>query len=215
MVHFQNTGTATAENVVVKDTLDDNLDWSTLLPVYMSAQGQVTLEQVGSRKVATFTFNNINLPTATSEPVTSNGLLTYSIRIKSGMPIGTQFKNQSSIYFDYNEPVRTNQTLNTLGSSGGITNVNMVPSAGNNSFSIFPNPANNSFNATINSDFAGAADMKISDISGKALISKTVVLQKGAQTMSIDISQLSPGIYFVNLSQNGTSQTQKLVVIKS
>ncbi len=214
MVHFQNTGTFQAENIVVIDTLDDNLDWTTLSPVYMSAQCQVTVDQKATKKVATFTFNNINLPPSNSQPVTSNGLLSYSIKTRSGLPLGTQFKNSASIYFDYNAPVKTNQTLNTLGSSP--VNVNSTTtSAVNNSFTIYPNPATSTFNAIINSDVAGSANLNITDVSGKTMINKTIFILKGAQTLKIDVSQLAPGVYLVNFNQNGKMQTQKLVVVKS
>jgi type IX secretion system substrate protein len=139
-------------------------------------------------------------------------MLYYSIHTKSGLAAGTQFKNQASIYFDYNAPVRTNQTLNTLGE---IAKVNTVASVPNSSFSIYPNPASTAFTAVINSDIAGSVQMRISDISGKTLINKTIQVQTGAQTVTVDINEFTPGIYLVNLSQNGKSQTQKLVVIKS
>jgi uncharacterized repeat protein (TIGR01451 family) len=215
MVHFQNTGTGTAENVVVKDTLDNNLNWTTLVPVFNSNQGQVTLAQSGPYKIATFTFNHINLPASSSEPVTSNGMFMYSIHTKPGLPVGSTFKNSASIYFDYNAPVKTNQTINTLGKAAPTKIDNVTTANSNLSFSVYPNPAANSCNAIINSDVAGSADMKIADLSGKTLISKTIQVQQGAQTVSLDITPLAPGIYFVNFTQNGKTQTQKLVVIKS
>jgi uncharacterized repeat protein (TIGR01451 family) len=212
-VHFQNTGTYQAENIRVVDTLDGNLDWTSLTPIYTSAPCQVTVDQSGSRKVATFQFYNINLPPASTEPVTSNGMLTYSIKTKSGLPLGTQFRNSASIYFDYNTPVKTNQTLNTLGTTPENTG-NTASPAKTSSFTIYPNPASTAFKAIINSDATGAANMEITDISGKSVFTKEINVVKGIQTLPVDISQLSPGFYFVSFNQNGKSQTQKLVVIK-
>ena len=212
MVHFQNTGTYHAENIRVVDTLDDNLDWTTLVPLTMSTQCHVTVDQVGTRRVATFMFNNINLPPVSQEPVASNGMLSYSIRQKHGLPLGTTFKNSASIYFDYNAPVKTNQTLNTLGSAR--TGVSNNTSAPNNSFIVFPNPASTSFSAIINSNTAGAAFLTVSDVTGKTLMSREVIIQKGAQNIAVNVNQLSAGVYFVNFRQNNQSQTQKLVVIK-
>ncbi len=212
-VHFQNTGTYRAENIRVVDTLDGNLDWTSLIPIYTSAPCQVTVDQSGSRRVATFQFSNINLPPSSSEPIASNGILTYSIKTRSGLPLGTQFKNTASIYFDYNTPVKTNQTLNTLGTAPENTATTTSP-AKNSSFTIYPNPASSAFKAIINSDAAGAASMNITDVSGKNVFSKSINVVKGAQTLPVDVSQLAPGFYFVNFSQNGKSQTQKLVVIR-
>lgn len=213
MVHFQNTGGYMAENVRVVDTLDDNLDWTTLDVVYMSHHGHVTVDMAGTRKVATFMFNNINLPTMSAEPVMSNGLVSFSIKTRSGLALGTQFKNKASVYFDSYVPVTTNQTLNTLGSAPVRVSANEV--ASNNSFTLYPNPANASFSAVINCDKAGTASMSITDMMGKTIVNRNITVQKGAQTLTQDISQMAAGIYFVNFLQDGKMQTSKLVVIKS
>jgi uncharacterized repeat protein (TIGR01451 family) len=213
MVHFQNTGSSAAQNIIIVDTLDNNLNWTSLRPVYMSAPCKVTMQQVASYKIVKFTFNNINLPTQTSSPMGSNGMLTYTIKTNSGLPLGTQFRNHASIYFDYNAPVTTNTTLNTLGASS-TTAVNNPSIEKTNSFTVYPNPANKDFYAQVNSSAVASAEMYISDITGKILISKTITLQQGTQTISTDVTQLAPGMYFVNLTQNGKIQTAKLVIMK-
>ena len=212
MVHFQNTGTASAQNVIVIDTIDANLNWTSLRPEYLSAPCKVTLQQYGATRIATFTFHNINLPTKAASPMLSNGMFTYTIKTNSGLPLGTHFNNRASIYFDYNAPVMTNSTLNTLGATSLSVN-NAVP-AKPDAFTVYPNPASGTFYAVINSNSTAAANMKVMDISGKVLISKTINLQKGKQTISTDINQLSAGVYLVNLDENGKMMTQKLVIIK-
>jgi len=213
MVHFQNTGAEAAQNVIVVDTIDNNLNWTSLRPEYMSAACKVTLQQVGIYKIATFTFNNINLPTNTTSPMLSNGMFTYTIKTNSGLAVGTQFRNHASIYFDGNAPFTTNTTLNTLGSTGSTATNNIQP-VNVNSFVVYPNPANMNFYSTINSSNAATAQMEVMDVTGKTLISKTIAIQAGTQTISTDVSQLAPGMYFVNLNQNGKMQTAKLVIMK-
>ncbi len=210
MVHFQNTGTYMAQNIVVLDTLDNNLDWTSLKPVYQSAKCKVTMTQTGSVKVAQFTFDNINLPTATSDPVRSNGLFTYTIKTRPGLPGGTQFKNSASIYFDYNAPVKTNTTVNTLGSTLAVNQSTVKEGT----FTVYPNPASQGFNAVINSAEAGKGSLEVYDITGKMLLSENIVLQAGVQTIAKDVSQIAPGVYFVTLRSGGKAQTQKLVIIK-
>ena len=212
MIHFQNTGDAMTDNIMIADTLDDNLDWTSLKPEFMSAPCQVTLTQVGTKKIAQFMFNHIDLPTSASDEVRSNGMLTYSIHTKNGLSVGSQFRNKASIYFDYNAPVVTNTTLNTLGSLP--TKVNNVPAAANTAFSVFPNPANETFKAIIVSDASGKADLTIADVAGRVVMNRTLSLQAGTQTMSVDVSQFASGVYFVSLNQNGKVQTQKLVIVK-
>ena len=107
----------------------------------------------------------------------------------------------------------TNTTLNTLGRTA-TTKTNPVPAVGYNSLAVYPNPANNSFNAIINSDQACNANLKVADVTGKVLIAKTIALQKGNQSMPTDVNTLTPGLYFVTLTENGQLQTQKLVIMK-
>ena len=209
MVHFQNVGTYEAQNVVVRDTLDPHLDWTTLSPVYMDHKGTVDMDEQGR---VTFTFNDIDLPPASSEPFTSNGMLSYTIKTKRGLPLGTQFKNKASIYFDFNPPIITNTTLNTLSWPQMVNNVNKPELL--SSFSLYPNPADGVCYATINSDIVVFAEIRIIDITAKTMVNKTVSLQKGQQIITLDISQLNPGVYFVSLYGLGSPQTKKLVILK-
>ena len=82
-------------------------------------------------------------------------------------------------------------------------------------YTIYPNPANATFSAVINCDKAGTASMSITDMMGKTIVNRNITVQKGAQTLTQDISQMAAGIYFVNFLQDGKMQTSKLVVIKS
>ena len=207
MVHFQNTGTYYAERVEVIDTLDPSLDWTTLHPVFESHNCVVTMNESG---VVKFTFDHIHLPYSPTYPVTSNGMFTYTIKTRHGLAIGTQIHNSASIYFDYNDPIMTNRTLNTIGSNVGVPYV--APDEA--SFYVYPNPADKSCFAVINSEVAGDANMKLMDITGKVIINNMIALQSGKQTVSIDISKLTPGMYFVVLNNAGKTETQKLVIMK-
>ncbi len=209
MVHFQNTGTWYAQNIVVIDTLDADLDWSSLRPVFESHKCQVTISEAG---VAKFTFSNINLPAQMYDDLRSNAMFTYTIKTKRGLNIGTQFKNRAAIYFDYNAPIYTNTTVNTLGFPESVPPV--AAPENNGSFALYPNPANNTFNIIINNTNNGTYGMRVSDITGKTMIQRSIELQKGTQTLNVDAAALSSGIYFVTIAGNDKIQTQKLVIIK-
>ena len=116
---------------------------------------------------------------------------------------------------------------NACGSINAKFSVNILPAGACNSsitnitigighieFEIYPNPASQTFNAVINSDEAGDANVNLSDITGKVMMSKTITIQKGAQTITTDASQLAPGIYFVTVNNHGKVQTQKLVIMR-
>jgi uncharacterized repeat protein (TIGR01451 family) len=104
-VRFQNMGTDTAFNIVVRDTLSDQLDVSSLEIIGASHPYQFNLKD---NKYAAWTFNDILLPdNKTNEPA-SHGYITYRIKPKSTLQSGEKIYNSASIYFDFNLPVQTN-----------------------------------------------------------------------------------------------------------
>jgi uncharacterized repeat protein (TIGR01451 family) len=208
MVHFQNTGTYMAQNIVVIDTLDANLDWKTLTPVYQSAPCQVDLSTAG---VVKFVFNNIDLPYFdVYHELSSCGMLTYTIKQRPGLSIGTQIKNKASIYFDYNAPIVTNTTLNTLWYPTEVAKVAETEGF----FSLYPNPAANAYSIKTNTDADGKAVLSVADLTGRTVATTTMQVSRGTQVFNQSTNGLAAGVYFVTLSLNGATQTQKLVVIK-
>jgi surface protein len=113
-VRFQNTGSDVAYKVVVRDTLDLNLDIATIRTINTSHTGTVSMEGVG-QGVVIWTFENINLPAKSVDEVGSNGMITFRIRMKPNLVIGTVIKNKAAIYFDFNSPIITNETLIRIG----------------------------------------------------------------------------------------------------
>jgi uncharacterized repeat protein (TIGR01451 family) len=207
-VHFQNTGTYPAQNVVVRDTLDANLNWSTLKPVYIPNNGKVDMDEHGG---VTFTFTDINLPSASSDSFASNGMFTYSVRLKPGLPYGSQVRNRASIYFDFNAPVMTQGTLNTIGVQTAVHNVNQAAAS---SFVIYPNPAGASFTAMLNNTQASDGVMTITDIAGHNVMTQQLKLIAGPQSIQVGVRGFTPGMYLVTIQSEAGLQTQKLVIMR-
>jgi uncharacterized repeat protein (TIGR01451 family) len=209
MVHFQNLGTYQAQNIVVIDTLSSNLDWKSLRPIYSSHNATVSINENGVLK---YTFKNIQLPAKMYNDAASNGMFTFTIKQKPNLALGTQIKNQADIYFDYNEPVITNEVLNTLYDPTSIEN------PGNKdrfAFTVYPNPAKNSFTVVVDNKVANAAtSLTVTDISGRVLATKEMKLQSGKQLIAMSAEALTDGVYFVNLNIAGRKSTQKLVIVK-
>ncbi len=108
IVRFQNTGTDTAFNIYVRDTLDlPHLDMSGFRITGATHPYQVTMSSGGELE---FAFPNIMLPDSGANQMGSNGSLTYQVAPKAGLPLGTVISNSASIYFDFNAPVKTNTT---------------------------------------------------------------------------------------------------------
>lgn len=104
-IRFQNTGTDTAFNIIVRDTLSDKLDWSTLQMVDASHNYQLNINN-GSR--CAWYFNNVLLPDSNVNEQASHGYIVYRIKPKTTLLNGDIINNTASIYFDYNLPVETN-----------------------------------------------------------------------------------------------------------
>jgi uncharacterized repeat protein (TIGR01451 family) len=111
LIRFQNTGTAPAYTVVIRDTLDTDLDIFSVTPGASSHEYSFTMY---GERVLQWTFNNIMLPDSFSNEEGSHGFITYTVNQAADLADGTQITNSAAIYFDSNEPVITNTTLHTI-----------------------------------------------------------------------------------------------------
>jgi uncharacterized repeat protein (TIGR01451 family) len=110
-INFQNTGNDTAFNVVITDSLDVNLDWNTFEVISSTHE---VYAQMDANGLVTFTFQNILLPDSNVDEPGSHGTVAYQIMTDSLLPDPTEINNTAYIYFDWNPPVITNTTTNTI-----------------------------------------------------------------------------------------------------
>jgi len=111
LIRFQNTGTDTAATVIIKDKLDDNLNWSSFQSISNSQVAQISVDQTGE---VIFKFENIQLPDSGSDFLGSQGYVRFKIEMKPNLTRGIQIRNTGHIYFDLNPAVTTNTVLNTI-----------------------------------------------------------------------------------------------------
>ena len=102
-IQFQNTGTASAIDISVKDTLPANLLDSTMEIVCASHPFGFSLKE----RVATWNFFNINLPDSNTNERLSHGYIQYRIKAIPTLAAGDFIDNTAAIYFDFNQPVIT------------------------------------------------------------------------------------------------------------
>jgi len=212
VVHFQNTGSYFAYNIVVVDTLDSDLRISSFKPGYSDRRCKVETSDNG---VVKYTFAGINLPWKDAYgDALSSGMFTYSVRLKKNLPMGTKIKNRAYIYFDYNAPIITNTTLNTLRAASGVGIGEDFAEKGQQSAIIYPNPATDLFNLRFDSKNTGDAKLALYDISGRELSSTLLSLKAGTNTLTHSTAELNSGIYFVVLTTDEFSIEKKLIVTK-
>jgi len=110
-IRFQNTGTDTAFLVVIRDTLSPFLDLTSLQP---GASSHPYTWELQNERALKFTFDNIMLPDSNINEVASHGFVKFRINQELDNIPGTLIQNQAGIYFDFNEPVITNQTAHKI-----------------------------------------------------------------------------------------------------
>ena len=77
---------------------------------------------------------------------------------------------------------------------------------------LYPNPFNNELTFTIDSKVISTAKILVMDITGKRVVELTQTLTTGMNTIeTAQLSQLTKGVYMVQLSVNGQLTTHKLV----
>ena len=190
VVHFQNTGSYYAAKVVVIDSLDEDLDWSTVRPGYSDHAYTATISEGGVLK---FTFEHIHLPWQDMSEMGSRGLVSYSVKQKAGLTPGTEITNSAAIYFDYNAPVITNQTLNTIQLPAGISE-----HSNNSNLLIYPNPATDVLNIDLSNE-SNIKTVRIYDLQGRMVQTENAAQHAGTQ--KIAVASLVKGLYFVVLEK--------------
>jgi uncharacterized repeat protein (TIGR01451 family) len=205
IIHFQNTGSYYAQNIFILDTLDENLDLLTFRPGYSDHEYTV---EISEDRVVRFDFANIHLPWQELTEYGSRGLVSYSIRQNENLPIGTVINCTAGIYFDYNEPVITNTTVNTIGENVGVLEM----SRGENGLLIYPNPTSNMLNITFTDNRIQPNGVTIYDLMGREVL--VVRYPSSASGYVVDVSSLSAGNYVVVVSSEQGMFREKVVIAK-
>lgn len=190
-IRFQNTGTAPAQNIVVVDTLDAELDLTTFSLV--SSSHPVELVNMGNG-IMRFEFNDIWLPDSTSNEPMSHGQFTYRIRENAGNANMSEITNTAYIYFDWNAPIITNTTYNVNVWVEGIDEASDL-------FKVFPNPTTD----VLTIEASEAFSYSIYDLNGRS-----VLHGKGNSTEVISLHALMNGQYILSLTCGNSTRNLKV-----
>lgn len=189
-IRFQNTGTDTAFTVVIRDTLDIDLNIFTVTPGVSSHNYEFRM--YGPR-VLEWTFNNINLPDSAANQVGSNGFVTYHVEQVPDLAPGTVINNDADIYFDFNAPITTNTTMHRI-FEGFVSVLNLQDlSKGKEQFILYPNPTSSEI--TITSEKFSNEAYTLCDQMGRVVGSGKLT---GTNT-TISLSSFSKGIYLLKV----------------
>jgi hypothetical protein len=189
LIRFQNTGSASAINVLLTDLLDEKLDWQTLKPISSSHNYSV---EIINKSFLKFTFNNINLPSEQVNEPESHGFIAFKIKPKTDVAVGDIITGKAKIYFDYNLPIITNNVSTEIVTTLSITKNDVGLKIG-----VYPNPVNNILMIK-NIDNLIINKLEIYDINGKK------VAIKNSSFDTINFKNFDTGVYFVKFfTDNG------------
>jgi hypothetical protein len=197
---FENTGTASTEFIRIEDVLDSQLDQNTFQ--MLATSHPANIQRNGSQ--LTWHFYNTQIPPTSVDPINSHGYVYFRIKPKMGYATGDIIPNTASIYFDYNPPIVTNTFNTELFDTLGNTTFNA------NSISMYPNPTSNLVTITNTNSAEKVSKVTIYDITGKRIYS----LNNSLDTIKIDVSVFSKGMYLVELSSGSSSKVTKKLILK-
>jgi hypothetical protein len=208
LIRFQNTGTDTAINIHVRDTLDSRLDWSTFEMITASHPHTISITD---HNKLNWSFNNIFLPDSNINEPKSHGYIAFRIKPKSDWQIGDSIKNKASIYFDFNLPVITNtsHTVLKVMMVTPVNDINRLPFK----VSIFPNPANSTAVIKMEGRINGNLSWRLVNMNGSVVMNRNYgVINRTGFNQEINVQKLAKGIYFLTVNNANKAETYKIVV---
>jgi uncharacterized repeat protein (TIGR01451 family) len=196
IIRFQNTGTDTAFLVVIRDTLSPWLDASGIRPGASSHPYKFEVYNTG---VIKFTFPDIMLPDSATNEAGSIGFVKYRIPQLPDNPVGAEITNTAAIYFDFNAPIITNQTIHRIGEN--FIEVDTLINLSDNAkepvaqVRIYPNPFSDKAHFEVDGIIAQQGVFSLFDQQGRQV--REQIVQTNPFIFSKD--ELPAGIYFFQL----------------
>ncbi|BDS13660.1 DUF7619 domain-containing protein [Aureispira anguillae] len=208
-IRFQNTGTDTAFNIVILDTLSNLVDIGSL---QMGASSHAYNWAIEDGNVLKVSFPNILLVDSNANEPLSHGFFRYRIEQKNNNPLGAIIENQAAIYFDYNPPIYTNTTFHTIGENfvtSIVVSVDNIYEA-EVEVSVFPNPFSEFTTLKVKGKEYQQLTLEVFDLAGRNM---TVNQRKFNNQVQLSKGNLPTGVYFYQLKGDGKLlNTGKIVV---
>ncbi|MBC8047540.1 MAG: T9SS type A sorting domain-containing protein, partial [Fimbriimonadaceae bacterium] len=101
-------------------------------------------------------------------------------------------------------------TLNVFAGTVAINDIDFIQS-----LAIYPNPAQNELNIQMFAGQNADATIQITDITGRVVAEKnSVVVHSGENSIKLDVSDLSNGMYMLNIFSETDKQSMKVIINK-
>ena len=206
-IQFQNTGTYEADRVRITDVLDAELDLTTCR--FVAASHPVSAFRLMPGGLLEVIFEHIMLPDSNTNEASSHGFVSFAIQRKKAFEPSYAVRNEAAIYFDFNEPILTNQVTTPIKTISVSTHTPLlkvnVPG-----LLISPNPAQAMFTISTSENMAGAGYLTIQNISGQ-VFQQRPVLDLSAPIVA-NAAGFPEGTYIVRLIGKEASLVGRVVV---
>jgi hypothetical protein len=198
-IKFENVGNENALNIKIQDVLDSKIDENSIRMI--NASHEYILERNGSN--LKWSFNDILLPPSVENTEIGKGYATFKVKLKPGFAIGDIIPNAASIYFDNNPAIITN-TFNT----------EFIAALANDDFNtsnlnLYPNPSNSIVQVNLQNTTDTIQNITIFDVLGKSIKTVDTI---DSNSYTLDVSNFSKGIYFIEISTDNGKFQKKLVI---
>jgi len=196
-IRFQNTGTDTAFNVVITDTLPSNLNPGTII---MGASSHTFTWELRDQGTLKFYFPNILLPDSNVNEPLSHGFVGFRIRPRLPLLPGAEIINIANIYFDFNPPVITEPSVLVAEFSTGVAERE------DRRLQLFPNPTQDAVTIAAGKDRIVSWALFASD-ARMVRHSRTV-----GDLVRVEIEDLAPGTYLVQAEIMSGARLQAILI---
>jgi len=193
-IRFQNTGTAPAINVLIRDFIGSHFDLTTVRPGASSHPYTFGMEPTGQ---FFFRFDNINLPDTAANFAESQGYVSFRVSQNPDLPDYTLLSNTAGIYFDYNDPVITNTTTHTVHRDPirAATAVDPEPEKPQARLRIWPSPAPGAVNVLVENAAIKHGELRLYNMMGQ-LVAKQAI---SSPLVELQRNGRSAGLYFIEI----------------
>lgn len=199
VIRFQNTGTDTAFNVLISDTLPSTLDPATLR---VGAGSHPFTWELAHGNVLRFHFDDILLPDSNVNEPRSHGQVTFRMAPRAPLAPGTTIQNIANIYFDYNPPVITEPSVLVAEFSTGLS-VSVQEG-----LHVAPNPAADRLFYRIPAALTGPYELEIVAMDGRVIQQ----VNSAVRQQEIGVGRLSAGNYMIRArSRAGTTHQARFI----
>ena len=90
--------------------------------------------------------------------------------------------------------------MTDAGSAIKYSPVKSVRNNGTADISFFPLPVKDRLNILVNADVADKATITVTDMNGKTMLVKTMMVAAGSNTLSLATDELSKGMYVIKIN---------------